>query len=306
MLKNNLLETCGATLCRDATNNLLHALEGRGTAGCDLLGALYSHRIDGLGLRATGNKDYIASRATGVLSLIQTGVTVQAAVKSLSATTAAQRLVEWKVASDLFQPRIVQAVANVRKVLRRADVDFTKNTKAHWGQLLGKINRSLAGAKFVNSRMAATYSDYKWATMVYGAIGGFNNHAVMSYQPVFMHWRHGRGFNIVTAGMRRSCRGRASTDARIKAAYYHNTHPRNAVKAVFATRRVRGAWAIYQRNWWAATFGSGKSRMPISYTNVRRTYVKRVMTHAGFFGLGARYANRRYPLYVTSGTWWNC
>ena len=61
------LEICSGSKCRDATNNILHAINGGGVTTCDFLKTLWSHHIDVYGNRVTGNKDYIAKRATGLL-----------------------------------------------------------------------------------------------------------------------------------------------------------------------------------------------------------------------------------------------
>lgn len=137
---------------------------------------------------------------------------------------------------------------------------------------------------------------------MYGKIGGYDNHAVWAYHPVFASWRHAKGFNVVTAGLPKGCRGRAHYSRNSYYDYVRNANAKVALDKVRVhSKGVRGVWAINQKHGYAARFGSRfayRHYKPYVYYN--RKYSKMV----GFFKW--KTYTRRVTVYRTSGYTWNC
>jgi len=112
------------------------ALNGVGTASCDLTKTLYYDHTDSEGSLAQGNRDNISRKSAYFLSLVQMGVTAHSAYESLRAPNDAQKREAYKVVSAQHQGGLAKAIRRVRHELARASREHIVNTRNHWNRML--------------------------------------------------------------------------------------------------------------------------------------------------------------------------
>jgi len=99
--KNSFMDACQNNMCADAVDNLVSSLDGNfGMLGCDMISILYNG--DTRGEYHQGWRDIVTTKATYLLTLVNSGLTSQSAYFSFKEN----KPTAWKVVQHEYQDRL--------------------------------------------------------------------------------------------------------------------------------------------------------------------------------------------------------